>query len=54
MKLNKFHAAMKLKDTCFLKKKRYDPTRQHIKKQRHGLGDEGPSSQSYSFCNSHV
>ena len=45
---------MKVKDTCFLKKKSYDQTREHIKKQRHGLGNEGPSSQRYSFSSSYV
>ena len=28
--------------------------RQHIKKQRHYFANKGPSSQSYSFSNSHV
>ena len=44
-------AAMKLKDTCSLKKS-YD--RQHIKKQRHYFAYKGPSSQSYGFSSSHV
>ena len=35
-------------------KKSYVQPRQHIKKQRHYLADKGPSSQSYSFSNSHV
>ena len=35
-------------------KKSYDPTRQHIKKQRHHFENKGPSSQSYGFSNSHV
>ena len=30
-------------------KKSYDQPRQHIKKQRHYLANEGPSSQSYGF-----
>ena len=46
-------AAMKLKDTCFLKKS-YDQPRQHIKKQRHYFADKGPSSQSYGFSSSHM
>ena len=28
--------------------------RQHIKKQRCDFANKGPSSQSYSFCGSHV
>ena len=35
-------------------KKSYDQSRQHIKKQRHYLGDKGLSSQSYGFSSSHV
>ena len=35
-------------------KKSYDQPRQHIKKQRHYFANKGPSSQSYSFCSSHV
>ena len=35
-------------------KKRYDQSRQHIKKQRHYFVDKGPSSQSYSFSSSYV
>ena len=46
-------AAMKLKDTCSLKKS-YDQPRQHIKKQRHYLDNRGPPSQSYGFSSSHV
>ena len=46
-------AAMKLKDTCSLKKS-YDQPRQHIKKQRRYSAYKGPSSQSYGFSNSHV
>ena len=34
--------------------KNYDKSRQHIKKQRHYLANEGPSSQSYGFSSSHV
>ena len=30
-------------------KKRYDQSRQHIKKQRHYFTNKGPSSQSYDF-----
>ena len=43
---------MKLKDTPW--KKRYDKTRQHIKKQKHHFAKEGPSSQSYGFSSSHI
>ena len=46
-------AAMKLKDTCSLEEKVWQP-RQHIKKQRHYFADKGPSSQSYAFSSSHV
>ena len=46
-------AAMKLKDTCSLKKS-YDKHRQHIKKQRDYFANKGPSSQSYGFSSSHV
>ena len=35
-------------------KKSYDQPRQHIKKQRYYFANEGPSSQSYGFPNSHV
>ena len=35
-------------------KKSYDQPRQHIKKQRHYLANQGPSSQSYGFSSSHV
>ena len=45
--------AMKLKDTCSLKKS-YDKPRQHIKKQRHYLAIKGPSSQGYGFSSGHV
>ena len=31
-----------------------DKPRQHIKKQRHLFADKDPSSQSYSFSNSHI
>ena len=44
--------AMKLKDTPW--KESYDPTRQHIKKQRHYFVHKGPSSHSYGFSSSHV
>ena len=33
-------AAMKLKDTYFLEEKLYDPSRQHIKNQRHYFADK--------------
>ena len=46
-------AAMKLKDTCSLKKS-CDQPRQHIKKQRHYFINKGLSSQSYCFSSSHV
>ena len=46
-------AAMKLKDTCFLKEKLWKP-RQHIKKQRHYFAYKGPFSQSYDFSSSHI
>ena len=35
-------------------KKRYDQSRQHIKKQRHYFVNKGPSRQSYGFSNSRV
>ena len=35
-------------------KKRYDQSRQHIKKQRHHFSDKGPYSQSYGLSSSHV
>ena len=35
-------------------KESYDKSRQHIKKHRHLLDDEGLYSQSYGFSNSHV
>ena len=35
-------------------KKRYDKTRQHIKKQRNYFVNKGPSSQSQDFCSSPV
>ena len=34
-------------------RKRYDQTRQHIKKQRHYFANKSPSSQGYSFSSSH-
>ena len=46
-------AAMKLKDTCSLKRS-YDQPRQHIKKQRHYFANKSPSSQSCGFSSSHV
>ena len=46
-------AAMKLKDAYSLKGK-YDQPRQHIKKQRHYLANNGLSSQGYDFSSSHV
>ena len=48
-------AAMKLKDTCFLgKKKGYNKPRQHIKKQIHYFVNKSPSSQGYGFSSSHI
>ena len=44
----------KIKKTFAPWKKRYDQSRQHIKKQRHYFADKGPSSQSYGFSTSHV
>ena len=35
-------------------KKSYDQPKQHIKKKRHYFANKGPSSQSYSFSNSHI
>ena len=46
-------AAMKLKDTCSLEES-CDPTRQHIKKQRHYFANKCPSSQDYGFSINHV
>ena len=46
-------AAMKLKDTCFLEEKLWQP-RQNIKKQKHYFAKKGPSSQSYGFSSGHV
>ena len=45
--------AMKLKDTCSLEEKLWEP-RQHIKKQRHYFANKGPSSISYCFSSSHL
>ena len=44
---------MKLKDTCSLEEKLWQP-RQHIKKKRHYFANKRPSSQSYGFSNSLV
>ena len=44
-------AAMKLKDVYSLEEK-YDPPRQHIKKQRHDFANK--DHQSYVFSSSHV
>ena len=35
-------------------KESYDKPRQHVKKQRHHIADNGPYSQNYGFSNSHV
>ena len=45
-------AAMKLRDAPW--KKSYGKPRQHIKKQKYYFANKGPSSQSYSFSNSHL
>ena len=45
--------AIKLKDSCPWKK-RYDQTKQHIKKQRHDFPGNGPYNQGYVFPISHV
>ena len=45
--------ARKLKDASPWKK-RYDQSRQHMKKQRHYFPDKDPSSHSYGFSSSHV
>ena len=45
--------AMKLKDTCSLEEKLWQP-RQHITKQRHHFANKGPSSQSYGFSSNYV
>ena len=45
--------AMKLKDACSLEEI-YDKPRQHTKKQRHHLADEGPYTQNYGFSSSHA
>ena len=42
-------SATKLKDISSLEGKRYDKTRQCIKKQRHHFANRGPYSQSYVF-----
>ena len=34
--------------------KRYDQSRQHIKKQRYYFANKGPSCQGYGFSSSHV
>ena len=53
MSLQIVTAATKLKDTCSVKEKLFQP-RQHIKRERHYFADKGPSSQSYGFSSSHV
>ena len=35
-------------------RRKADPHRQHIKKQRHYFANKCPSTQSYCFCSSHV
>ena len=47
-------AAMKLKDTCSLGKKAMTNLDNITRLQRHYFADKGPSSQSYSFSNTHV
>ena len=39
---------------CRHEKERYDPLRQHIKKQRHYFANKGRYSQSYNFSSSRV
>ena len=51
--LQSMTTATKLKDTCSLKEKLWQPW-QHRKKQRHHFVDKGPYSQSYGFSRSHV
>ena len=46
-------AAMKLKHTCSLEEKLWQP-RQHIKKQIHYFANKGPSSHSCGFSSSRV
>ena len=46
-------AAMKLKDTCSLEEKLWQP-RQHIEKQGHYFANKAPSSQGYGFPSGHV
>ena len=43
-----------IKRRLLLRRKSYDQTRQHIKKQRHYFAGKSPSSQSYGFSSSHV
>ena len=43
-----------IKRHLLLRKKSYDQTRPHIKKQRHYFANKCPSSQSYGFSSSHV
>ena len=45
--------AMKLKDTCSLEEKLYQP-KQHIKNQRHYFTNIGLYSQRYGFSSSRV
>ena len=47
-------AAMKLKDSFALWKKRYDKTRQYIKKLTNHFANKGSSSQGYGFSSGHV
>ena len=47
-------SAMKLKTLAPWKESYDQPSRQHIKKQRHYFANKGPSSQSYGFSSSHV
>ena len=52
MSLQMVTAAMKLKDTCSLEEKLFQP-REHIKERRY-FADKGPSSQGYGFSSGHV
>ena len=39
---------------CLLLGRKYDQSRQHVKKQRHYFVNKGPSSQGYGFSSGHV
>ena len=46
--------SMRLKDACFLEEKLWQTKTAYVKKQRHYIANQGPSSQNYGFSNSHV